>query len=156
MAIAYRTLLATLTLAALQILVYWIRLPDVVASHFDGAGVPNGWASKTTFFAIYIAMLIIVYVSFVTLPRWQHARMQRRDIDAWRLQIQLQLQPRLVWLGAAHVVFMIVTVQLVIHANLSQRPLSAMMYWLLGGYFAFLTIWLVSWFASVRAARPPG
>lgn len=151
---AKRTLLVMIALAALQILVYWTRLPDTLASSFDGAGVPQGWSGKGPFFLVYIAMLALVYGSFITLPRWQQTRLERSGTEAWRVSVLKTLQPRLVWLGVVHLVLMIATVQLVIDANLSQRPLSGLIYWLLGAYFVFLTLWLLSWFASVRAARP--
>ena len=41
--------LALLVLAALQIAYFYPQLPDTVASRFDGAGRPNGWAPKGAF-----------------------------------------------------------------------------------------------------------
>ncbi len=44
-----KTLTLTTIITLLPILVgliYWKRLPDKIATHFDGAGNPNGWSSK--------------------------------------------------------------------------------------------------------------
>jgi uncharacterized membrane protein len=35
------------------------RLPSVVASHFDGSGVPNGWSSRP----VYAVLLIVIGVA---------------------------------------------------------------------------------------------
>lgn len=153
MSAAHRTLLATLALAALQIIVFYTRMPATMASHFDGAGVPNGWSSRFAFFALYAAMLALIYVCFVVVPRWHRARERRRGVERWRDEVFASLERRLAWLGAVHVALMIATVQLVIRANLEQQPLSTAMYWLLGAYFVFLALWLLSWFAYVRSAR---
>jgi hypothetical protein len=34
----------------------WKSLPDNVASHFDGAGVPDGWSKKGSFAAIVLIL----------------------------------------------------------------------------------------------------
>lgn len=36
----------------LQAVLFWPQLPDKVASHFDSAGQPDGWMSKTNFVAM--------------------------------------------------------------------------------------------------------
>ncbi|MDP9267798.1 MAG: DUF1648 domain-containing protein [Acidobacteriota bacterium] len=48
---------------------YWPRVPEMMAQHFDGAGHPNGWATKSGFF-IFMGMLIAgLGVVFFGLPK---------------------------------------------------------------------------------------
>ena len=37
---------------------YWPALPERVASHFDGAGRPNGWSSKESFVGLMLGMTV--------------------------------------------------------------------------------------------------
>lgn len=151
---AHRSLLALIVLAGIQIAVYWAYLPDVVASHFDGAGVPHGWSSKTAFFLLYAVMIGVIYVSFVTVPAW-HARRAALQVEVprWRARVLASLRVRMAWLGVVHLLMAIAVVQMVLDANIEHRPLTSVIYWLLGGYFVFLIGWLIAWFAWVRAAQ---
>jgi len=47
----------------------WKKLPDTVASHFDAAGVPNGWSSKGFFVALFLILASGVGASIYTLIR---------------------------------------------------------------------------------------
>jgi uncharacterized membrane protein len=39
-------------------------LPERVASHFDGAGLPNGWTTRAAFVGVYLGVIAVVSVSF--------------------------------------------------------------------------------------------
>ena len=53
-----------------QIMYYYPRVPDRIASHFDAAGHPNGWSSKDSFFGIYAGMVIVAAVIFLGAGLW--------------------------------------------------------------------------------------
>ncbi len=40
--------------AAIHFSSYYSQLPDVVASHFDGRGTPNGCQTKPAFFMVFV------------------------------------------------------------------------------------------------------
>jgi uncharacterized membrane protein len=40
-----------IAVGVLQSIYYYPRMPEVVASHFDGLGAANGWSSKNGFSA---------------------------------------------------------------------------------------------------------
>ena len=65
---------ALIALAIIQIVFYYPRMPDVVASHFDGLGAPNDWSGRNGFFGLYAAMLAILILVFVYAPRWSEKR----------------------------------------------------------------------------------
>src|SRR5580765_8847227 len=56
-------------LIALQCLAYYGQLPPTLASHFDGAGRPNGWSSKVSFFESYLFLAVLMTFLFFWLPR---------------------------------------------------------------------------------------
>ena len=61
MTIFYRNLFYGLVaVALLQSVFYYPQLPAVVASHFDGAGIANGWSSRNVFFTVYLVMVAMV------------------------------------------------------------------------------------------------
>ena len=70
MMIFYRYLFFGLVaIALLQSAFYYPQLPQEMASHFDGAGVANDWSSRNVFFGIYLAMIVMLVVVFLWLPR---------------------------------------------------------------------------------------
>ena len=59
------TIVLTTCLTALPAalgLLLWSRLPDTIATHFDAAGVPNGWSSKTFAVLGLPAFLVAVHL----------------------------------------------------------------------------------------------
>ena len=73
--------------ALLQTVFYYPQLPGVVASHFDGAGAPNDWSNRNTFFAIYLIMIAMLMVVFDLIPKWSgnrgKIRMNIPNRDYW-------------------------------------------------------------------------
>jgi len=45
------------------------QLPNVVASHFNGRGAPNGWQTKQAFFSVFIGVGILAMVIGLVIPR---------------------------------------------------------------------------------------
>ena len=56
-------------LAAFYFSSLYSRLPDVVASHFDAHGLPNGWQTKTAFFGFFVAITALATVLALAVPR---------------------------------------------------------------------------------------
>ena len=55
--------------AAIHFSPYYAQLPDVVASHFDGRGTPNGWQTKPLFFGFFVGTLVLTVLIGFVLPR---------------------------------------------------------------------------------------
>ena len=157
----YRYLLFGLTIVALaQVFYYYPRLPQVVASHFDGAGAANGWSSRNVFFGIYLAMIALVIAVFVIVPRWAVNRdsfsLKIPNSDYWLAPERLA-QTReffcrnMMVIGVLHLLLAIATIQLAILANLGQNTrLDAGIYWALGLYFVFLIAWVLNFHMHFR------
>jgi len=147
-------------IALLQSAFYYPQMPPVVASHFDGAGMANGWSSRVVFFAIYLAMIAMLIGIFIGGPRWSGERGKLRlnipNREYWlapaRLQQTLEFFRRqMIILGIAHLLLAIYAVQLAILANLHQESgLHGSMWWALGAYFLFFGRWLIHLFARFR------
>lgn len=141
-----------LALAVLQVAVFYPRLPDVMASHFDGSGRADGWMSKNTFFAVDLAMLALTVLCFLVLPaiRWPDRLINLPHKDHWlaperREETLRYMKGQILVFGCASLVLLLVVTQWVIEANLdgSQALPAAPMWWLLGGYGLFTVVWVI-------------
>jgi len=45
------------------------QLPNVVASHFDGRGTPNGWQTKQAFFGVIAIVSVVILVIGFAIPK---------------------------------------------------------------------------------------
>src|SRR5467141_445300 len=55
--------------AAIYFSTYYAQLPDVVASHFNGREVPNGWQTKPAFFGLFAAVSVLIAFIGFGIPR---------------------------------------------------------------------------------------
>lgn len=64
------SLLVLITLSPLAYLGYtWDQLPQVVATHFDLSGKPNGWSDKTTLIYLIGGLGLGMYLLMLVLPK---------------------------------------------------------------------------------------
>jgi len=118
-------------LAGLQVAYFYGQLPDVIASHFDGHGVPNGFMTRNAFIGFYVGMLAFVMILFGGIARLLKAmptqliNIPNREYwfspgqkDASRAWISGQLQS----FGLAVALFLVVVMQLVFRANTGGTP----------------------------------
>ncbi len=155
-----RIFFALVAIAILQTVYYYPRVPQVVASHFDGTGVPNAWSGRDGFFALYLGMVALLVGVFVLLPRWSEKRikfgMKIPNPDYWLAPAKVEETKRffrrqMLLIGIVHLLLAITTVQLAIEANLAETPLlDHRIYWALGLYFVFLVAWLIHFFVHFR------
>jgi uncharacterized membrane protein len=139
---------------AFQVAYYVSRLPDVIASHFGGSGLPNGYQ---TLYAIYVTDLIVVVVaavvgfgvpliiaavpmSLINLPNKQSwFAPERRATTLAYLRVQFA------WFGCALLGFLLCVNELVFRANLStpRRLNSTAFSAALMAFLAFVLVWTV-------------
>lgn len=147
-------------LALIQIIYYYPRMPDVVASHFDGLGAANDWSSKDGFFGLYAALLLMVVGIFILVPIWSEKRanfgMKIPHRDYWLAPERIEqtktfFRRQMMIMGVLHLALMIYTIQLAIMANFDQQPrLHFSIGWALALYFVILIGWLIHFHLHFR------
>lgn len=153
-----------LILCGAQILYYAPLLPDTVASHFALDGTPNGWDDKESFLIFYAGFVVFLALMFVAmalfLPRIPSALINMPDKAYWlapeRKEATLSyLSGRLLAMGNVTVLFIIVLFQFTIQANLQGEDagLGAETLVLTGLYFAYMLVWVIRLFTSLRRPR---
>jgi uncharacterized membrane protein len=146
---------------ALQCLYYFPLLPEAVASHFDGAGRPNGWSSKQGFIALHLSIAGLMTFVFFVLPRLlrriRPSLINLPNREYWLIperkeQALAMLDEEMGWFGIAILMMIISTTQLAINANLAggDNLRSETMWMLLGGFFAFTVVWLIRLYRRFR------
>ena len=150
--------------AALQCLYYYPLLPETVASHFDGAGRPNGWSSKQSFLGLYVAMIGLMSFVFYVLPGLLHhfspSRINIPHRKYWleperKEKALAMMDEQMGRFGIATMILMVWAIQLAINANAAGGGSlnSGTMWMLLGGYAAYTVMWLVRLYRRFRVPR---
>lgn len=150
--------------AAIYFSSYYAQLPDVVASHFNGRGVPNGWQSKPAFFGLFLAMNVLAAMMGFAIPRListlppQLINLPNKRY--WLAPDHLAetmklLRAYFAWFACAVFLVMILTFDYAIQSNLhpDNRPDVSRMWYILAGFLAFLIVWIVRMFTQF--GRPP-
>jgi len=146
--------------AVIQTIYYYPKMPEVMASHFDGLGAPNDWSSRGFFFGIYLGIVLLVVIVFEFVPQWSEKR-SRFGIkiphhDYWLApgkieQTRAFFRSQMYLMGIAHMLLTICAIQLAILANFDVQPrLNSGIFWLLVVYFVFLSGWSLHFFLHFR------
>jgi len=153
---------ALIVIAIVQTIYFFPRLPEVMASHFDGLGDPNGWSSKAVFFGIYAGVLLLTIFIFTVVPNkflhrsriWMNLPNKEYWLAPERKDQTIEfIRSHLMYFGIVNVLLAIYVVQLVILANFNAQPrLGNTVVWALIIYFAYVALWLIRFFVRLRSA----
>jgi len=145
-----------------QMSFYYLNLPATVASHFDGAGNPNGWMSKSTFVIFEAVLLLLVISEFTLLPRliekMPDSLLNIPNKSYWlsedrRAETFAIIRNYFEWFSVMLLVVFLAINQLVFRANIIRENLSDKEAWLIIAVFLiFVVVWLIS---LVRKFRKP-
>jgi uncharacterized membrane protein len=150
--------------AAVYFFAAYPKLPDVVASHFDAHGMPNGWQSKQAFFGVMVIVSLATVVLGFAIPK-MIAVLPQQLINPPNKDYWLAPERRaetLAFLGAsfarfacALLFFNILVFGYAVQINLrpDHPPSVARLVYTLIGFLAFVIFWLVRIFTKFR--RPP-
>ena len=118
-------------LGGAQFFYYAPRLPEIIGSHFSGAGVVNGWQTKTAFFAMELAIIVLAAVVSFGVPRII-AAMPVALINLPHKEFWLAPERRdgtlayirrwSAWFGCALLAFLLFVMELAFRANLHTPP----------------------------------
>ncbi len=126
-------LASALLVSACQFVIYVPRMPEQVASHFDGAGTPNGLMSRNSF-ATFLAMLtfgmplLIATVSqvakrlpkeMINLPNKEYWLADERRVSSLEFT-----QNSLTMIAGLTACLFVLVNQLTFQANLAKEPLN--------------------------------
>jgi len=141
---------------------YYSSLPETVATHFDGAGNPNGWMSKNGFVVFEVFLLIFVVGQFMLIPRlvskMPDSLINLPNKDYWlaperRAETMKVIRNYFEWFSTVLLFLFIAVNQLVFYSNVNRENLSDKAAWLIvGSFIAFTVVWLIG---LVRKFRKP-
>jgi uncharacterized membrane protein len=148
--------------AAIHFSTSYTQMPEVVASHFDGRGVPNGWQTKTAFFGVFIAMTVLsvvigfglsaiigaVPIQLINLPNKQYWLSPEQRGATMEV-----LKSYFAWFSCAIYLMMIVFFDYAVQSNLhpEKPPAASHLWYTLAVFLGFLVVWLIRMFT--RFAR---
>jgi uncharacterized membrane protein len=127
------------------------QLPSVVASHFDGSGMANGFMPHRSYVSLMLALLVGLPTLLVVITWWSlgssNARINLPNKDYWlaperRRATVSYLRSGVLWFGTLLLVFLCYSHWLVVLAN-GQQPAKLHNSWFIGGLVAFLAILLI-------------
>ncbi|TNF90751.1 MAG: DUF1648 domain-containing protein [Gammaproteobacteria bacterium] len=155
-----RIFYALVATAVIQVIYYYPQMPDIVASHFDGRGIANDWASRGAFFGLYLGIVLLLVFVFEYVPLWSEKRSKfgmkipNRDywLSAQRIdQTRAFFRRQMYLMGIVHLLLTIYAIQLAILANFEQEPrLDPGIGWALLIYFVFLLGWLLHFYLHFK------
>jgi hypothetical protein len=138
------------------------QLPPRVASHFNGAGVPDGWMSRPAYVATMAAVVVglallqvgIFYSiryfpsSVINLPHREYWLAPERRTETMEVMFRAGI-----WLAIFISVFMLVIHLLVVDANRSQPVrLSSFVWLLLAIFLVAVLFWTIALIQRFRRA----
>ena len=140
------------------------RLPPVVASHFDAAGVPNGWSSRPVYALLLIVIGVLLPLGIAglitSLTRRGPARLNIPARDYWTRpenseEAVLRVRAYVWWLGCIMAGAALLIHWLVVAAHAHQPPrlgTSAVLV-VLSAVFLGLGGWAAGWYRLLRRPR---
>jgi uncharacterized membrane protein len=143
--------LAFLVCAAVFVVLTSLSLPDLVASHFDASGMPNGFMPRNIYIGLILSLLIVL-PTLVIVTSWlaigkPNARINIPNGGYWlapsrRTQTIAQIRLGIIQFGAMLVSFLCYVHWLVVQAN-SASPSHLSNNWFIAGLAVYLVATLV-------------
>ena len=143
--------------AAIHFSSYYSQLPEVVASHFNASGVPNGWQTKPAFFGVFVGVSVLAVLVGFGIPRIISAMpLQLINLPNKRYWLAPEHQAETMafmnvhfaWFGCAVFTVILVTFDFAVQANLhlDDPPGLSRMWYTLAGFLVFVIVWIARMF----------
>ncbi len=156
-----RILVGLIATAGIHAAVWRQRLPERVASHFDGAGNADGWMARDQSLLVYVGIVLFMGGLFAflgpLLRRFPDSTVNLPDKEYWlaperREETFNRIGDALAWMGVACCCLLVGMHELTFRANLSTPPRLGNNAWILLMVFLvvelawtirFLSLWAV-------------
>ena len=150
--------------AAVHFSSYYSQLPDVVQSHFNAQGAPNGWQSKPVFFSFFVGVTVLATLITFALPaiiRSMPTEIINLPNKAYWLSPPRRsasfdfLATWFAWFGCAVFLVILFTFDYAVQSNLhpDHRPDPTRFLYVLFAFLAFTLLWIFRIF--LRFSRLP-
>jgi uncharacterized membrane protein len=143
-----------------QIFYYYPNLPETVASHFNGFGEPDRFASKQSFVLLEGVILMLIVFEFTLLPllieKMPDFLLNLPNKDFWlakerRGETFLTIRRSFEWFSIMLLGLFIAVNQLVFIANINRENLPPVKMWLvIGAFLFFVALWLINFMRRFR------
>lgn len=143
--------------AAIHFSSSYAQMPEVVASHFNAHGTPNGWQTKTAFFGVFIAMTVLsvvigfglsaiigaVPIQLINLPNKQYWLSPEHRGATLEF-----LKSYFAWFSCAIYLVMIVFFDYAVQSNMRPEnpPAVSHLWYTLAAFLTFVIAWLIRMF----------
>jgi serine/threonine-protein kinase len=144
---------------------HWPALPERVASHFDGAGRPDGWTSRGSFVGLMLGMTVFHAAVFLGLEqlvrrspkRWINLPHKEEWLAPGReARTREVLAAHLLALGLATIVLVDLLTAMTLATNAGGAPRLGAGVWILLAGFVAATLAIVVRMLVVFGRRPAG
>jgi uncharacterized membrane protein len=158
----YLILVGLVFLGFAQALIYYPQMPTPMASHFDGAGIPNGWSTPAQFFGLAITVELLSAGCFLIgrlVGRMPTSMINLPNKEYWlaperREQTMRRFSDSMIDFGIITHALLLYAFQLCILANLNPPPrLSHGIVWALILYAVLTVAWTIRMLTSYRVPR---
>jgi uncharacterized membrane protein len=145
-----------------QILYYYPNLPDRMASHFNGAGEPDGWTSKQNFLIFEAVILLLIIAEFSLLPllieKMPASLINLPNKTHWLSETNRNATFAVIrhyfeWFSVGLLALFIAVNEMVFRANLNKQPLSNSIWIVLIVFLLLVGIWLVKFILRFRVKK---
>jgi uncharacterized membrane protein len=151
--------------ATIYFLSNYAQLPEIVASHFNGRGVANGWQTKSSFLTAFAGVVAIaalltfgvpflvskVPVQLINLPHKEYWLAPEHRAETMAI-----LGGSFAWFGCAVLVVVTTAINYAVGRNLhpeAQMNPPALVY-VLGGFVVFALVWSIRMLAYFSRVPP--